>query len=128
MNTILRTTVAGLALASLGIASSASAATAQADAQAQILSALSVTNTADMNFGAIANNGTGGTADLSAADASITCSAGLVCAASGTRASFHVDGAANRSVSIAFTDSNIDLVGPTPATDLMPLALATTAG
>jgi hypothetical protein len=127
MKSILRTTVAGLAIASLGIASSASAATATANADAQILAALAVNQVADLDFGAIANNGTGGTADLSAADASITCSVGLVCAASGTRASFHVDGAANQSVAISFTDANIDLVGPA-VTDLMPLALATVAG
>jgi hypothetical protein len=127
MHTILRTTVAGLALASLGIASSASAATATAQADAVILAALSVNQVADLDFGSIANNGTGGTATLSAATGAISCSAGLVCNASGTRASFHVDGAANRPVSIQFTDSNIALQGPAP-TDLMPLALSTTAG
>ena len=129
MHTILRTTVAGLALASLGIASSASAATATAQADAVILAALSVNQVADLDFGSIANNGTGGSATLSAATGVLSCSAGLVCNGTGTRASFHVDGAANRPVSIQFTDSNIDLVGPGgPGVDEMPLALSTIAG
>lgn len=128
MHTILRTTVAGLALASLGIASSASAATATADADAVILAALTVTNTADMDFGSIANNGTGGAVTLSATDGSLSCPT-LVCAASGTPASFHVVGAAGQPVSIQFTDSNIDLIGPGGVgVDEMPLSLSTIAG
>lgn len=123
MKTILRTAVAGVAFASLGFASAASAATDTAQAQAQILAALSVTQVTDMNFGAIANNGAGGTADLDAADGSLNCSVGLVCAASGARATFHVDGANNQPVAISFTDSNIDLIGPA-GSDPMPLALA----
>jgi len=127
MKSILRTTVAGLAFASFGLASPALAATDTADAHAEILAALSVNQVSDLDFGSIANNGAGGTANLSPASGALSCSAGLICAASGIRASFHVDGAANQPVSISFTDSNIDLQGP-GATDLMPLALSTVAG
>ena len=81
MKSILRTAAAGVAVASLGIASAASAATDSAQVEAEILTALSVTvdtNADTLNFGGISESGTGGTVTVSPANAQ-TCSAGLSC-------------------------------------------------
>ena len=126
MKTILRSTVAGLAVASLGIASSASAATDTADAQAQILAALTVTvdsaNNLDvLDFGTIAESGAGGSVTL-APGAALPgpCGSGLVCAGPWTTPNFDIQGQANAVVNISLTNASIDLSGP--GVD-MPVAL-----
>lgn len=126
MKTILRTTVAGLAVASLGIASSANAATDTAEATAEILAALTVTvdsvNSLDvLDFGTIAESGAGGTVTLAPGGALPSpCGAGLVCAGPWTTPNFDVQGQANAVVNITLTNASIDLSGP--GVD-MPVAL-----
>jgi hypothetical protein len=126
MKTILRTAAAGLAVASLGIASSASAATDTADAQAQILAALTVTvdsaNNLDvLDFGTIAESGAGGTVTL-APGAALPgpCGAGLVCAGPWITPNFDVQGQPGATVNITLTNNTNNLSGP--GAD-MPVAL-----
>ena len=126
MKTILRTTVASLALASLGIASSASAATDTADATAEILAALTVTvdsaNNLDvLDFGTIAESGSGGTITLApGAAAPGPCGGGLICAGPWTTPNFDVQGQIGANVNISLTNASINLSGP--GVD-MPVAL-----
>ena len=126
MKTILRTAAAGLAVASLGIASAASAATDTADAQAQILAALTVTvdsaNNLDvLDFGTIAESGSGGTVTLApGATLPGPCGAGLVCAGPWTTPNFDVQGQPGATVNITLTNNSINLSGP--GAD-MPVAL-----
>ena len=130
MKNVLRTAVAGLALASFGISSAASAATATADAEADIIAALTVEvdddNARDvLDFGTIAESGAGGSVTLAPGGASPSpCSAGLVCAGPYNTPRFIITGVSGSPVSITLTDSSIDLLGPG---DPMPVALPLSA-
>lgn len=120
MKSVLRYTAAGLALATVGIASNASAATATAQADAVILQSLTVTldGTEDaLDFGTIALNGTtGGTVVLTPANVR-TCAAALTCVGTTETPNFDIQGSANRPVSISFATPTISLTGPgTPMT------------
>ncbi len=122
MKTVLRTAVAGLAVASFGISSNAWAATETATATAEILDALDIDLDATRNtldFGTIAESGTGGTLTLTPAGAA-TCGAGLVCGGTTETPLFTIDGEADAPVGISFTSSTIQLSGP--GAD-MPVAL-----
>ena len=126
MKSILRTTAAGLAIASLGIASAASAATDTATAEAEIIAALDVTldttrNTLD--FGTIAESGAGGTLMLTPAGAA-TCGSGLVCAGTTETPNFDIDGEAAAAVNISLTSNNITL---TSGANSMGVALTLSA-
>ncbi len=107
MKSVLRYTAAGVALATLGIASNASAATtATANAQAEILSTLSLTidGTEDtLDFGQISPTAAlaaNSTVVVSAANLR-TCGTNLVCGSTTAVPLFHVSGLANAVVSIA---------------------------
>ena len=118
MTTILRNAAIGVAFASLGVASSASAATDQATVNAEILEALTVTVNAAANsldFGAIAESGSGGTVTV-AANNTQTCSAGLVCDGLTAVPTFDVQGVANKIVNISFVNATETLAGPGGAT------------
>jgi hypothetical protein len=116
MNSILRYTAAGLALATVGIASNASAATASASADAVILAPLSVSlQSGSLNFGNVAESGSGGTVTLSTA-AVKSCTVGLLCTGSATVPTFHILGAPGASVTVAFALNTIPLTGPSSAT------------
>jgi len=126
MKSILRTAAAGVAIASLGIASAASAATDTANAEAEIIAALDVTldttrNTLD--FGTIAESGSGGTLALTPAGAA-TCGSGLVCSGTTETPNFDIDGEAGAAVNISLTSANITL---TSGANSMPVALTTSA-
>lgn len=124
MKSILRTAVAGLAIASFGIASPALAVTETATAEADILAALDVDldGTRDtLDFGSIAESGAGGTVTLTPAGA-LTCGAGLVCSGTVETPNFDIDGEAGATVNISLTNATIQLSGP--GTD-MPVALST---
>lgn len=112
MKTILRTAAAGVAIASLGLASAASAATtAQADARAEILTALAVTvDPADnvLNFGTIADGGIAastpvvlGTDGLVAA-----CPANLVCGGTTNAPTFNIEGLPTLLVDVSFENAS----------------------
>lgn len=114
MKSILRIAAASAALATLGVSTAASAATETADAQAQILAALSVNldSTANaLNFGSVAESGSGGTVTLTSGN-SRTCSVGLLCTGSTLVPEFDITGTANAPVSISFTNNSIQLTGP----------------
>ena len=123
MNKFLRITAVGAAIASLGVASAASAATEQATATAQILAALDITLDATRNtldFGTIAESGSGGTVSLTPAGVR-TCGSGLVCAGTNETPLFTLVGQTGGVVNISFTSPNITLTGPGTA---MPVALS----
>ena len=118
MKSILRTAAAGVAVASLGIASAASAATDSAQVEAEFLTALSVTvdtNADTLNFGGISESGTGGTVTVSPANAQ-TCSAGLSCDGATTVPTFDVQGIASSVVDVSFVNATETLTGPLGAT------------
>lgn len=124
MITKFRIGAAGVALISaFAIAASAHAATAAADATAQILDALSIDNTAPLNFGLIGVNGAGTVTVDTAGDA--TCDANLVCAGTSSAAAFVVEGTPSTNVSVVL-DGIVDLSGA--GDDLVLSALTSSAG
>jgi Mat/Ecp fimbriae major subunit len=86
---------------------SAQAATASATATAKILTQVTVTKTADLDFGTIAIGTSGGTVTVGNTD-NRTCGAGLVCSATVTSAKFSIAGAASQAVGIS-ADSSVTL-------------------
>lgn len=124
----LRLTVAALAIASCGIASSASAATATANADATILAALDVQLDAvrtKLDFGSIAESGTGGTVTLTPAGA-LTCGSGLVCSGTTGTPQFNITGSANSAVNVSLASSTITLTDPVSSAT-MSVGLASSA-
>ncbi len=79
---------------------SAQAASASATASAKILTQVTVTKTADLDFGTIAIGTSGGTVTVGTTD-NRTCGAGLVCSLAVTSAKFGIAGAALQSVGIS---------------------------
>src|SRR5687767_14728584 len=111
MKTVLRTAAASVAIASLAVSAPAWAATETAEARAQILAALDVTLDATRNtldFGTIAESGSGGTVTLTPAGV-ITCGAGLVCAGTTETPNFDIDGENGATVNISLTNNTITL-------------------
>lgn len=94
------------AAAALG-GTAAQAATASASATAKILTQVTVTKTADLDFGTIAIGTSGGNVAVGFTD-DRTCGAGLVCSATVTSAKFTVAGAASQNVGIT-SDANVTL-------------------
>jgi len=129
MKAILRTAAAGLAIASLGIASSASAATDTANAEAEILAALTLTVDATddlLDFGMIADNGAGGTVEVLPGATACTATGDLSCSG-GASANFDLVGQSGWQVNITFPDPTPTLSdGGTPA-NTMTYALTTSA-
>lgn len=126
MKTALRTAAASVAIASLAVSAPAWAVTETANAEAEILAALDVTLDATRNtldFGSIAESGSGGTVTLTPAGA-LTCGSGLVCSGAVETPNFGIDGEANAAVNISLTSSNITL---TSGANTMPVALSTSA-
>ncbi len=111
---------AGVALvAALGMTSAANAAdTATATAEAEILSALTLTVTtgSTLDFGQIAVNGAG-TVALDPTDDSVSCSANLVCVGTTAAVDFEVTGAASQDVAITLPTSAELYFGGTVTTD-----------
>jgi hypothetical protein len=130
MKTVLRTAAAGVALASLAVSSAASAATATGDAEALILEALSVTAEAPLEFGTIAESGSGGTVTI-ATDGTQTCSAGLACVNDGAAAGFAVVGVPDKTVVLSVPSATTTLTiddgtGATMAVSGLAASSATT--
>ena len=104
---------AGVALVSaLGMASAANAANnVDATATAYILDPINITNSSDLDFGTIVNNGGGAVVvlpdgSLSSCAATLTCLAGTQ-----TAANFQVTGTANAAVSVTIP-ANVTITGP----------------
>jgi Domain of unknown function (DUF4402) len=91
-----------VAVSAVAVSGNAYAATAQADAKAVILAPISITKTADLDFGTIAvNAGDTVTIANSADTASCGATAGnLICSGTTSRAKFNVAGVANASVAV----------------------------
>ena len=85
-------------------ATSAQAATASASATAKILTQVTVTKTADLDFGTIANGTGGGSVQVGLTD-NRTCATTLVCSATVTSAKFNIAGAASQNVAISVDPS-----------------------
>lgn len=130
MSKILRYAAAGMAMASLGVASTANAATSDtADVTAEILTALSVAvdstdNTLD--FGQIAPGASAATIVV-APDGTMTggCPTAVICAGSTNAPSFDVVGNPNALVYVTFTNSSETLSN---GTDSMTVDTFTTDG
>ena len=130
MSKILRYAAAGMAMASLGVASTANAATSDtADVTAEILTALSVAvDPADntLDFGQIAPRGSAATIVV-APDGTMTggCPTAVICAGSINAPSFDVVGNPNALVYVTFTNASETLSN---GTDSMTVDTFTTDG
>lgn len=112
MQSILRYTAAGLALATVGFASNASAATGSATASAEILSNLQITsNNTVLNFGTIlAPTTLAANAPVTVSTAGVrNCDALLTCSGTTAAPTFTVTGFAGQSVSVTFPASSVQL-------------------
>ncbi|MDB5715122.1 MAG: hypothetical protein JWO15_2519 [Sphingomonadales bacterium] len=102
--------LAGSAMLALGLsANAAQAATATANAKAQILKAITVTKSADLDFGTIVSGAAASTVALTTAGA-LTCGTGLTCAGTAIPAGFAITGTNTQVVNISTT--NASLTGP----------------
>ena len=130
MSKILRYAAAGMAMASLGVASTANAATSDtADVTAEILTALSVAvDPADntLDFGQIAPGASAATIVV-APDGTMTggCPTAVICAGSTNAPSFDVVGNPNALVYVTFTNASETLSN---GTDSMTVDTFTTDG
>ena len=107
MRNSLRLAIVG-AVAAASFASSAQAATsATGTATAEVLSTLTVTNTADLRFGQIAAN-TGGTVSVGA-DLSVSSTGGLISTGTRAPATFDVTGSPNAMVIVSLPTSAVNL-------------------
>jgi hypothetical protein len=104
----IRIGAAGIAMfAALGMGTAAHADTASADATAEVLAALTLTNTAGLNFGTVVLNtaSTGGTVVVDTTG-SRTCGGDVICGPGGAEqaAGFNVTGAPGSNVAIIVQD------------------------
>lgn len=99
MKTIIKAlTIAGVAAIALG-GTAAYAATANSTASARILKQVTVTKTADLDFGTIVTGTAPATVDISALGVRV-CGAGLVCSGTTTAAAFGIVGTVGQTVRI----------------------------
>lgn len=121
-NRSIKAALTGVALLAGFGASTAQAATATATARAQILRQITLTRTADLDFGTIVTGAAASTVDVS--DAGVrTCGAGLTCTNAVSAAAFTIVGTTGETVTIA-------AAGPvtlTSGANTMTATLATSA-
>ena len=108
MTKTIRFGAAGIAMfAALGLGTAAHADTASADATAEVLAALTLTNTDELNFGTVVLNAgsTGGTVDIDPFGFR-TCAGDVICGpgAAEQAAGFNVTGATGTDVSVTLQD------------------------
>lgn len=119
------------AVAAAGMASTAAnAATATGHAEVDIITAVTLTETTQMDLGVVASSGTAGTVALPDGSNTRACSGGVTCIGTATRGAFAVGGAATGYV-IAYTvDGSTSLTGPGAAMALTldPSGTATSNG
>lgn len=125
----LKAAVAGSALLALALSANvAQAATAAANAKAQILKALTVAKTLDLDFGTVVSAAASATVDLTAAGVR-TCGAGLACAGTAVPARFEITGSVAQVVNIATTNASLTGPGAAMSATLTPSsALLTLTG
>ncbi|MBN2675928.1 MAG: DUF4402 domain-containing protein [Alphaproteobacteria bacterium] len=81
------------------------AATAEGEARINVITPLSIEETASVDFGDVAmDTGTSGTISIAAADGAITCPSTYICAGSGTVGSFTINGKADEVVTVSIDD------------------------
>lgn len=105
----------------LGVATPAAAQTATGDVSVRILQAITVSKTADLNFGRVVA-GTAAGSVVVAEDGTRTCAAALRCLGSTTGAAFAVTGTAGETVTVAIDTPSIQL---TSGANRMTVALST---
>lgn len=104
-NVVFKALGAGVAVATVALGSSAAmAATASADAKAKILAPVTVTKTADLDFGTIVTGTVADTVQISTAGAR-TCGTNLVCSGAVSAAGFTVDGTTGETVTVSIPAS-----------------------
>ena len=122
MKSVLRITAAGLALATVGIASNASAATDTASATAEILSTLQVTVDATedtLDFGDIADDGLAASSTVVLTPAgALTCGTDLLCSGTTAVPLVHVTGLPGAQVAITFPSASTPLTTATVPTGM----------
>ena len=92
--------LAGSAVLTVGLGATAANATTQSGtATANIVSAITITQDAGLNFGTIVPAGSGSTVVITSADG-VTCGAGLTCSGTTAAGAFHANGTANQAVAI----------------------------
>ena len=109
MKSTYRFGAAGVALVTaLSLASAAQAApvTEQATARAEIVQALTVDNTSDLDFGKVALTGAAGVVTVNPAGAVTTCDATLACYDTTSAASFDVTGSVNKALTVRLPAAN----------------------
>ncbi|MBX9815922.1 MAG: hypothetical protein A4S12_09470 [Proteobacteria bacterium SG_bin5] len=112
----------GLAgLASFGVAAPAAAQTATGDVTVRILQAITVSKTADLNFGRVVA-GTAAGSVVVGEDGARTCPAALRCLGTSTGAAFAVTGTAGETVAVSIDTPSIQL---TSGSNKMTVALVT---
>lgn len=112
-NLVLRSAaIAATAAATFGFTGSAFAASASATASATIVQAITLSNTAALNFGSIAPSTAGGNVVVGTADTRTTCAGGNFCSGTVTSASFTVAGAPSYNYSITLPATAASLTGP----------------
>lgn len=99
--------------------------TASAQARAKVLKQISVTKTADLNFGTIVVGAAAGTVAI-AADGSRACDAALTCSGTVSSAAFDISGSKKEVVTIT-SDALVTLVNADDATQTMTASLARSA-
>ena len=103
-------------------------ATASANAKAQVLKALTVAKTVDLDFGTIISGAASATVNLTAAG-TLTCGTGLICAGTPATARFEITGTVAQVVNIATTNASLTGPGAAMSATLSPsTALLTLTG
>ena len=126
MKSVLRYTAAGLALATVGIASNASAATDTASATAEILSTLQVNVDATedtLDFGDIADDGLAASSNVTVSPTGVlTCGTDLLCSGTAAAPLVHVTGLPSSQVAISFPNASVALTTDCARRNLRPAA------
>lgn len=103
---------AGAALATATLnTGAAQAATASASATAKILAEVTVTKTADLNFGTVVIGAVAGSASVAPGATTATCGGGAICSGSAGAANFNIVGTPNELLTIS-VPGTASLTGP----------------
>jgi Mat/Ecp fimbriae major subunit len=107
----MKITLASAIVAAAMVSGAANAATANADATVQILTPVTVTKTADLDFGLIATSGAG-TVVVNEVSAAKSCSGAVTCVgAAGVLGSFNVSSASGQVISVSVGNATLALAG-----------------
>lgn len=124
--TILFAVTAACAAALAASPAQAAPATASADAKAKVLKQISVTKTADLDFGTVVVSTTAGSVGI-ATDGTLSCDAALTCSGSTSAAGFSISGSKNEMVTIS-GDNSVTLRNAADNTKTMIASLSRSAG